>query len=439
MERAATASALGLQFSGNRDVYDAAGYPDEITFADYYNRYKRQDVARRVIDAPVGDSWLFAPSILDGATPSEASSDTEFVAAWNVLADGNDENIADTDGVFRRGLLHQMARADRTSGIGKFSLLIFGFRDGKDLAEPVAKRSLAGPGGLVYASVAAETNVVIGELDTDETSNRFGLPVSYDVTFQDDRVRTVHWTRVIHVADPIDNELEGDPRLQVIFNRLIDLDKVVPAAGEAAWRLLQPVLLMKTQSGTRLPTGDGDRQRIEDQATEMVHGLRRTMLAQGLDPEILEGSLQDPSAIVDVLIKLISIATGIPKRILEGSERGELSSSQDERTWGRWIASRQRNFVEPVILRPVIHRLVYAGVLPVPKTGRYCVTWKPLVEPTENEAADTATKVAEALEAVGAVVSPEDFAKLFFPRLGAVVGHTSTDDAPQSNAARWGL
>ena len=427
MERMGLAGLLGMQYGGDRDVYAAAGYPRDLAFDDYLHRYKRQDVAKRIIDLPVDDSWLHPPTVYDGPSPKEAVGDTPFLQAWLHVAQGS-QDAASLDGVYDRGLLHDLNRLDRLCGIGRYAVLLLGFRDNKEFDQPVKAGSLKGVAGLSYATAFSEANAAIAELDEDPASRRYGLPLFYEIKLADGKAHRIHWTRCIHVAeDSVDSELYGTPRLQAVFNRLIDLDKVLPAAGEAGWRLLNPAILLRTQEGHRLPTKDSERQAVEDQANELIHGLRRAMLAQGLDPEILSAELQDPTAIVDVNMRMIAAATGIPKRILEGSERGELASSQDERAWSRSVLARQTNFVAPVILRPVIHRLIFAGVLPAPQSGRYCISFAPLIEPTANEVAETAKLTADALAAAGVYVDPLAFLSSYFPDLYAAYAEGDFD------------
>ena len=107
-----------------------------------------------------------------------------------------------------------------------------------------------------------------------------------------------------------------------------------------------------------------------------LHGFQRYLRLQGIDIQELKPQLADPSNHFAVLINMISIATGIPKRILLGSERGELASSQDEKNWADQIDSRRKDHCEPMILRPLIDSLIGVGVLPEPK-GEYVVVIGP--------------------------------------------------------------
>jgi hypothetical protein len=117
-----------------------------------------------------------------------------------------------------------------------------------------------------------------------------------------------------------------------------------------------------------------------------------------LDIKELTAQVSDPSKHVSVLLDLIAGTTGIPKRILIGSERGELASTQDETAWNSRVDERRRNYAEPMILRPFIDRLITIGVLPQPRDG-YVVEWPPIFTPSEEQQAKVAETKAKALAA----------------------------------------
>ena len=116
-----------------------------------------------------------------------------------------------------------------------------------------------------------------------------------------------------------------------------------------------------------------------------------------MDTATLEQSIADPENIVDTELKLISGASNIPVRILTGSERGELASSQDENNWNHRVDERRLDFAEPLILRAFIDRLIDFGILPRPKNGLYTVTWPDLDALSEKEQAEIAKSKTEAI------------------------------------------
>jgi len=258
-----------------------------------------------------------------------------------------------------------------------------------------------GKQSLLYVTPFAEGNAEIIQWEDDVTNERYGLPKVYRLTMQVSATQTtttrqinVHHSRCLHVADGLLNDdVNGTPRLKAIFNRLLDLDKIVGGSGEMYWQGAFPGFAMKadpeydmTQSGAA----------ISAEIDNYVHKLQRYMKLQGIDVQQLSPQVVDPSSHVDVQIQMISAATGIPKRILLGSERGELSSSQDGDNWNDVLMQRQDNFCEGKILRPLIDKLITTGVLPTPKDG-YEVNWPPLYIQGDLEKADVASKRAEAL------------------------------------------
>lgn len=433
LDRMALAGQLGVSFGGKRDIYTAAGYDKSITFEQYLARYLRGDVGRRVVDIYADHTWRKGVEVLDGASHEDAADNTPFVEAWRVLASSGKASGAET----RMGVLHYLHRLDRLAGIGSYAVLLLGVADGKELSEPAEANSLSGPDGLIYTSVFHEGAAKVERYVTDRGDVRMGLPEMYQLTVRDSSggqatVRA-HWTRCIHVADgALTEDDAGLPRLQAPWNRLIDLDKVSAATGEAAYQLMNPGFVLTTKDGysvVGVPADETDPEAVaraeaeeaavEDQLDEFTHGFRRWLQLQGMDITELAGDLKDPTPSGNFLLRLVSAATGIPVRLLTGSERGELASTQDDDNWNDVIGARQQNFAGPAVLAPVLNRLIWLGALPAPSSGEFCFYWPPLSERSRTESADVAEKSAQALSAIGAVVDPQAFVEAFLPDLAA--------------------
>lgn len=401
------AENLGIQFGGNRDIYEAVGYKKgDIAYTDYLGRFLRQDIANRVIKAAPASTWRRSPVLFDG-TGEERRNDTEFVQAWRDLTNIEDvsEELVDAKTVW-----HYLRRVDILAGLGKYAALLVGIKDGKNLNEPLERGTAPqGEDGFLYLMPYGEDDVTIKEKETDRQNRRFGLPIVYGIR----NVGDVHWTRVVHVAeDLLTDEIEGRPRAEAVYNRLEDLDKVIPAAAESAWKMMWKGAIVKPDEGYTLGGNSLD----TDDIKAWVHGQLRVIEAEGFDIRFEGGEVVDPSGLVDLLIMLISVATGIPKRILMGSERGELASSQDEANWAARIAERQGTYAEPIVLRPFVNRLIFASVLPAPIAGAYSLEWPSLFELNELEQANVRDRKALAVQRLeqalfqsgGIVVDPEE-------------------------------
>ena len=440
VDRQRAMSQLGLAYSGKRNIYESAGYDKQISFSMHLSRYLRQGVAKRICNIFADESWRLEPEILDGVTIEDGTPDTPFVEAWNYIAQGGQIEEGET----QLGLLHYMHRLDRVAGIGSYGVMLLGLDDGLTLDQPVTANSLAGKGtaGLLYASVFDEGSAAISEYETDTKSPRYGKPKRYQLTTSTggaSLVNHVHWSRIIHVADgALTSDHIGVPRLEAAWNDLMNLEKVMAAVGEAAYRLMDPGHILSTKEGYALPQIDSrmspDKQAEvkalnedrHDQVEEFIHGLRRFLELEGMDVTTLDGQLQDPTGAVQNIIDLISAATGIPQRLLLGSERGEQASSQDEANWAKVVESRQSKFITSQIIRPTINRLIWLGVLPVPTSGSMSIRHKSLLQITDSERAKIANEFSTALTKIKAKVNVKEFTKVFIPMLSS----DFVEDAP---------
>jgi len=262
----------------------------------------------------------------------------------------------------------------------------------------------------------------IQSYENNATNERYGLPTQYSIimsvgaTSASTSVRA-HWSRVIHIAEETtENDVFGTPRLEAVVNRLEDLERVVGGSGEMFWRGAFPGFGLKLASDASVT--DQTLTRLQKEMQEYLHGLKRYIRLQGIDIQELKPQVADPSKHVETIVDLISAATRIPKRILLGSERGELASKQDAQNWAEHIDERRRNHCEPKILRPFVDRLIQVGVLPTPAEG-YTVDWPDLLTPSDKDKAEVGEIKARALkayvDAIGAsdVVPPEVFLRKF--------------------------
>lgn len=366
--RLALASQMGFQYRGARDLYQALGYPTRLTYDDYYARYLRQDMAKAIIDRPVKASWKGALSVIEDVKPTN----TQFETEWNKLFE-------------KLKLKSLFIRADKLTGIGEYSIILLGLNDVRsndDFKNPVKKSNGL---KLLYAKPVGQAAATIDRFDENITSERYGLPLLYKVktsvpgTLKGHKQMelTVHYTRVIHlVEDVLEDEVYGTPRLQAVYNRLMDLEKLVGGDAEMFWRGARPGYTGKLDPDFQI-TSEG-MEELKNQIDEFEHNLRRILVNEGVDYQALQQQIADPRSHVEVQMQMISAVTGIPKRILTGSERGELSSAQDKQEWVSYVASRREEQNEPMILRPFIDRCIDIGVLPKPKNGKYLIVWDKL-------------------------------------------------------------
>ena len=395
------ASRLGQQYGTDRDLYEALGYKQTIEWKDYAARYRRQDIAKAIIDRPIRMTWKGPVEIVDAAGESEQPSSLQ--RQWDKL--------------FREGKLkNRFVRLDKLTGIGEYGVLLMGVSDAQrreDLKEPITGTRHK----LMYVKPFGQDNAPIDRFDDDPSSPRYGQPVMYQLTITDsegkESIVLVHHSRILHVTDSLlQSEVLGTPRLEPVYNRLMDLEKLTGGSAEMFWKGARPGYHFKLDDKFRMTAGvEND---LEKQIDEYEHHLRRMFANEGVeDIKALAAQVSDPGNHIDVQIQMISAETGIPKRILTGSERGELASSQDRIEWLSYIQTRREEFAEQCIVRPFVDWCMALEILP--KTETYTVQWEDLFAPSDKEKAEVGKILAEALSKytaspmAEAVIPPEAF------------------------------
>ena len=273
---------------------------------------------------------------------------------------------------------------------------------------------------LLFLRPFDESLVQIVRYEWNIRSARFGLPVMYRVTLNDPRQHHsgiglplatvfVHWSRVVHLADNLQNsEIFGQPRMAPVLNTLLDIRKVRGGSAEMYWRGAFPGLSLETN-----PQLGGDVEFDKDALRRSMHdyinGLNRWLALVGFSAKTLSPQVVDPTAQVNVQIQALCIQLSIPQRVFEGSERGQLASSQDDASWNDRVRCRQMTYLTPRVIVPLIDRLIACGVLSEPE--QYTVEWPDLDANTDRDKASISGQKTMALaqyvqSGASAVVAP---------------------------------
>lgn len=390
--RSQLATLAGQHFGGDRDLYQTFGYPRHIDVNDYMAIYMRQDLAGRIVDSFPDATWREQPEVT-GAI---------------------EDDYADLES--RLDLTRNFHRLDRLAGVGHYGVLLLGLDGGEPMHEPARKD---GGYNLLYVKPHSERTAEITHWEDDPSSPRYGLPKLYRITTgvnwtgtgAGQKTLTVHHSRVIHVAErALEDASIGMPRLERVYNRLMDLDKLLGGSAEVFWQ--NAAMLRAYIADKDVEWGEAEQAQMAEQIEEMQHNLRRDMRLRGVTPQNLGGDVADPASHIDKQLDAISGATGIPKRILIGSERGELSSEQDENNWAGRIQERREQHASPAVIEQFIAKGQRLGFL---SRGKYSVEWPESDTLGEKGRAEIAKAKANAVNAFmktpGAetVVSPDEF------------------------------
>jgi hypothetical protein len=401
LRRIMGAGSQGTGFGGRRDYYEAFGWNPRPSLEDYLFKYLYQDIAQRIIEAPVRATW---------GDPPIVNSDAQFLTAWQNL-------------VSRQRVWHNLMALDKLAGLGQYAAMVIGIDDGRSLETPVSPVRMAGSlRQVTYLQPYLQLSCRVQDYNQDPTSPRFGKPETYWIEPRQSEFSqplgsqltaggvstgrgygqaspsqllrqpfACHWSRLLHVADGVlENDVFGVPRLSPVYNLLDDLLKVVGGSSETYW--LTANRGMQADVDKEMELNEEDAKNLEAEIEQFQHDLRRVIKTRGVKITNLGSDLANPSANFTVLISLIAATTGIPQRVLMGSEAGSLASTQDRANWATRISERIADFAEPCILVPFITQLIGMGVLPNPT--QMSVTWPDAFKLSPLERGQTSAQMA---------------------------------------------
>lgn len=417
LERMMFARQAGISFNGARDMYAVLGYERLLTYTQYRARYMRGGIAKRIVDAYPTAVWRAGAEVYED---EKAETDTPFEQAWKALE-------------ARLGIWSRLQRAHTLASLSTYAVLLIGAPG--DLSTELPQGN---PDKLLYLtpfsggggpsggdqqdnrSRAMNADASVQSFDVDPQSPRFGLPLTYQLKRSDITSpllqRPIHWSRVIHVAEGLlGDEVYGTPALEAVWNLLDDLDKVTGGGAEAFWLRANAGLHLdvdKTMGmpGTLAKPGnqglDADsRKRLTEKAEELQHQVQRVMVTRGVTATQLSSATADFSRPADAIITQIAGTKAIPKRILVGSEMGQLASGQDKDNWNTQVQDKRTSWAFPGLVKPLIDRLVKYGYLPKPKEVH--VEWPVIEDLTEDEKVKLQKDMAEVNKTQEAVVYTE--------------------------------
>jgi hypothetical protein len=399
MARAKWAGGIGTTYGGRRSISDVCGYKGDLTIQDYRLRFKRNAIAKRVIMAHPRATWRGGGEIIEDDKKQDL---TPFEQQWTDLAE-------------RLKLWRVFFRADVLQGFDYYSTILLGLPG--TLNQQVEPGSLTGPDDLIYVKPYAADRLTIEEFETNEKDPRFGYPTLYRLKVVPTNVipfnkqlpaspndKIVHWSRVIHICDDLEEDIYTVPRLECIWNDLDDIEKIKGGGAEAFWRRADAGLQLDVDKEIELDTEGEEAQQEEVEA--YIHEFSRILRTRGTKINQLGSDVADFSGPLAASISVVSAGTGIPQRILMGSERGQLASTQDRDNWFDEIADRREQFAHPKVVQQFTDRGIELGFFREPE--QYMTRWSQLKSMDENQKADLGIKIATVNKYQGETVVTDD-------------------------------
>jgi hypothetical protein len=377
---------MGGSFDGARDYNTVLGYDETISLLQYRYAYARGGISKRIVECYPRATWRGGVTLYEDEDPEV---ETAFEAAWKELNE-------------RLSIWTVLQRADTLAGLSTYSVILIGAPG--DLQSELPKGSpdkliylqpfFAGGGpssGVRNMTTSSGADCTISEFETDSQSARFGEPKFYqlkrtDITspaFQ----RPVHHSRIIHIAEGcLDDNVFGIPILENIWDLLCDLKKVCGGGAEAFWLRANQGLNLNLDKDISM--SDTDIANLKDEIDDYRHDISRVMRTRGMEVNTLGSDVANFNQPAEAILTQIAGSKGIPMRILTGSERGELASSQDAANFDTQVQDRRTGYAGPMIVRRLVDRLIKYNYLPTPK--QYDIEWGVIETMTEMEKAQGA-------------------------------------------------
>jgi len=357
------AASLGTQFKNNRDFYQVFGWESNISSSLLYSIYKAHGIAKAVNDTPVTTTWRYYPTV---------KGSSSFETSMGLLNK-------------RIKLFDTLKKADRLSGVSFYSIIVLNI---KNQSYKSKLRSFQMK-NLTSVSVYADHEVQIIPYLDEKTKSRYGIK-AYKIGMVE-----VHPSRVIHVAENSDNGVQGQSRLAPIYNQLMDMWKISGSTAELYYISASLLLNAKAMDGFKVNKGDATE--LQDGLLEVVNKMKGFLITNGFEVENIAPDITSPKDSWDVMEKFISSTSAIPRRVLFGSEMGELASTQDQSTYYERIESRQTNHVTPNIINTFIDKCMVFSDL---EFSDYDVTWQKLSALSEKDVSEAVRFYATSLKSL---------------------------------------
>lgn len=369
------------------NLYYDFGYPktEELTFRHFYELWKRNGVARGLIEKTILKTWQEDPLLQEDDGPQETSEESEVRQHLTAIR-----------------FWQSLRMADARSMVGNYAAVVLQLGDGKPYDQPV-DRVPGGIAGVIRAFPAWQEQLRVSAWNSDPSSPAYGSPAMFlynesAIDSREGKVRSfaVHPDRVLVWSR--DGTVFGDSKLEPCYNALHDLEKIRGAGGEGFWKNAksQPVLTadpdvnfnqLAAMLGVEV---DELADKLDEVLEKFSKGFDTGLVLQGMQASTLAVTLPQPREFYEIAMQEVAASWPIPQKVLTGMQTGERASTEDAREWAQTCMARRSNTILPGI-NDLIGRFRQWGIL---SDTEWTVEWADLNTPTLEEKLTTVDKMA---------------------------------------------
>lgn len=364
------------------------GFKSDLSFLDYYGAYDRDGIGNAAIELRADTVFSSDPWIIEGDERAESESYTATELEINRFAK-------------RVKLWQAMKQAYTMALVGGCSYLILELKDGKRLSDK--PRLSAKTLDTVDRIIPVWRNQIeVKERTADGVITMYQYKEPQEDGYLT-RHRDVHPDRLVTVGCP---QL-GRPMLRAGFNALVTIEKVIGGAGESFLKNASRQMNINYDKEVDLEQiaraygleDLGEYQEIMNElAKDINSGVDIAMVTQGANVSAMTVAVSDPVPTFQTALQVFAASVKIPLKILIGNITGERASTEDMKQFNATCQAFRETDVDTMI-RALFDRLVALGLVAMTE---YEVMWSDLTDGDTNEKADTAQKVATALQAYAA-------------------------------------
>jgi len=378
------------------NVYNDFGYPEDISFAQFWNMYRRFGIAKNVIELAPDSCWMDAPTV-EGS--DKFNSDLALIV--------KSQNLW----VRTKGL-------DLRQRVGRYAGMFMRVRDGLTPDQPLEDGSLSGIGSLVQMIPLYESQLEVVDTEDDVMSDDYDQPTMYQFSGSAEGSRSdsaasfqIHPSRLVLAAEGADDgSIYGIPEMEACYNSLMDLRKIIGAGGEGFYKNASKDVIFELDKDANAAMLGPLLKNFSEEYDEWAQNrMRRSLMAPGMKANTLDSTLANPKEYFFNALYDISACTKIPATIIIGQQTGRLASSEDAKSFMLMMKSRQENFLNEMIGN-IIDWLIKFGIIPF---SEYEITWPDLLAPSDQDKLSNAKEMAGINETQfrsgqGVVFEPEE-------------------------------
>lgn len=387
--RSRLARAFPFAFGMNlkHDYRADYGWPETLTFDDFYRMYSRSGIARAAVNKTIDKTWETMPALWESEKPGDTADEKAIAEHFEA-----------------KRIWQGLMNADRRSMVGAYAGAIILLGDGQRLDQPVG-RVPGGIKGLAGIIPAWEGQLSVASYDEDETSETFGEPLLFhfnqqavgDPTTVKMIKTSIHRDRILIFSD--DGTLNCSSALEAGFNDVSDAEKIKGAGGEGFWKSARGAPMLESKEGLTIDdmmrgmgasTPDEVREKLNEKVDEFQAGFDKAFMLSGFTAKPLQIALPQPKEFWEPCVQSFAASFSIPYKVLIGNVTGERASTEDAREWAQTNMSRRSNRVLPA-LKELVNRLVRWGVL---KVKSWVIGWTSLLEASPDDKLDRAAKMS---------------------------------------------